>query len=145
MPWLLVNRRIEGARRWVVLDDEEAAALAVRHLVALGHEEIAHIAGPTDADTARRRLAGWRTAMGDAGLATPDALLVASDYTPAGGARAMRALLAAERPPTAVLVANVAAAIGALAAAADAGCRCRTSCRSWRSTTSSSSRTCGRR
>ncbi|MGX6449293.1 LacI family DNA-binding transcriptional regulator, partial [Patulibacter sp. S7RM1-6] len=86
VPWLLVNRRIEGARRWVVLDDEEAAALAVRHLVALGHEEIAHIAGPTNADTARRRLAGWRAAMDGAGLPTPDGLLVASDYTPAGGA-----------------------------------------------------------
>lgn len=125
VPWLLVNRRIARARRWVVLDDEEAAGLATRHLVELGHERIAHIAGPRDADTARRRMSGWRAAMRDAGLSTPPRALVVSDYTPDGGAQAMGELLRlrpAQRP-TAVLVANVAAAIGTLAAAGQAGVR----------------------
>jgi LacI family transcriptional regulator len=123
VPWLLVNRRIPRVRRWVVLDDEEAAGLAVRHLIELGHERIAHISGPRDADTARRRMAGWKRAMREAGLSTPPRALVASDYTPEGGARAMHELLAlrpAQRP-TAVLVANIAAAIGTLSTAAKAG------------------------
>lgn len=123
IPWLLVNRRLPRARRWVVLDDEEAAGLAVRHLIGLGHERIAHVAGPRDADTARRRMRGWRTAMRAAGLATPARTVVVSDYTPEGGARATRELLARAERPTAVLVANVAAAIGTLSAAAEAGVR----------------------
>lgn len=123
IPWLLVNRRLAGARRWVVLDDEEAAGLAVRHLIGLGHERIAHVAGPRDADTARRRMRGWRAAMRAAGLPTPARAVVVSDYTPEGGARATRELLARAERPTAVLVANVAAAIGTLSAAAEAGVR----------------------
>lgn len=48
----------------------------------------------------------------------PDsALVVAADYTPNGGAQAMHGLLRSRTPPTAVFVANVASAIGALYAA----------------------------
>jgi LacI family transcriptional regulator len=50
-------------------------------------------------------------------------LEVRGDYTPEGGRRAMADLLARRPRPTAVFVANVAAAIGALAGAQDAGVR----------------------
>lgn len=121
VPWLLVNRRAPGARRCVLLDDERAAAMAVEHLVALGHRRIAHITGPEASDTGARRRAGYLRAMADAGLEAPAALTAASDYTYASGAEAMRRLLAADPRPTAIFVANVAAAIGALAAARGAG------------------------
>ncbi len=57
VPFLLVNRRAPGIDRYVVLDDEKAADVAVSHLVSLGHVRIAHIAGPQTADTAIRRAA----------------------------------------------------------------------------------------
>jgi LacI family transcriptional regulator len=117
LPWVLVNRRIEGSRRYVILDDERGSRLAVEHLIALGHRRIGHIAGPETADTARRRRAGYTSAMAGAGLEVDARLIVHADYAPAGGAAAMSTLLAQSEPPTAVLVANVASAVGALHAA----------------------------
>jgi LacI family transcriptional regulator len=117
LPWVLVNRRIEGSRRYIILDDERGSRLAVEHLIALGHRRIAHIAGPETADTARRRRAGYASAMTSAGLPVDPRLIVHADYTPAGGTAAMSTLLAQPERPTAVLVANVASAVGALHAA----------------------------
>ncbi|MET8869168.1 LacI family DNA-binding transcriptional regulator [Nonomuraea sp. NPDC004580] len=122
IPWLMLNNRSQGVKRYVILDDQRAAALAVEHLVGLGHRRIAHLAGPSRADTAARRSAGYSAAMRDAGL--PEGPITAADYTPAGGAAAMARLLAdapeGERP-TAVFVANVASAIGAMEGVRAAG------------------------
>ncbi|GLY73724.1 LacI family DNA-binding transcriptional regulator [Actinoallomurus iriomotensis] len=112
VPWIMLNRRSPAVDRYVILDDERAARLAVGHLVGLGHRRIAHLAGPSGADTAQRRFAGYSAAMREAGL--PDGPIAAADYTPAGGAAAMGSLLADPHPPTAVFVANVASAIGAM-------------------------------
>jgi LacI family transcriptional regulator len=119
IPWIMLNHRSRGVRRYVILDDERAAALAVEHLVRLGHRRIAHLAGPSGADTATRRSTGYSAAMREAGL--PEGPIVTADYTPAGGAAAMARLLAAGDPPTAVFVANVASAIGAMQAVRSAG------------------------
>lgn len=121
VPYLLLNRRIPGLRRYVVLDDDKAARLAVRHLIDLGHARIAHLAGPSAAYTARRRRAGFAAALGESRLPLDPDLVVSADYTPHGGAAAMSALLELDDPPTAVVVANMAAAIGALSAARGLG------------------------
>jgi LacI family transcriptional regulator, galactose operon repressor len=113
-PVLTVNRRIPGFDRWVVLDDEGASTIAVNHLVDAGHREIAHIAGPLFADTASRRQAGFESAMRERGLAIGESRIVGADYTIAAGAAAARALIVAPSPPTALVAANVASAIGAL-------------------------------
>lgn len=114
LPWLLINRRQQRARRYVILDDDGAAQIAIEHLIELGHSRIAHIAGPTTADTARRRRSGYQKALRRAGLPVDKASIAPADYTPQGGSDAMRRLLESGRPPTAVFVANVASAIGAL-------------------------------
>jgi LacI family transcriptional regulator, galactose operon repressor len=114
MPWILLNEQSPLANRYIVFDDERAAALAVEHLIELGHRRIAHIAGPSSADTAQRRRAGYLEAMASAGLNSDGELIVQADYTNAGGVTAMQALLKAPDPPTAVFVSNVASAIGAL-------------------------------
>jgi len=117
LPYLLINRRVRGLNRYIILDDERAARLAVDHLIGLGHTAIAHIAGPANADTARRRRAGYEQAMKAAGLGAKDISVIAADYTPEGGVRAMEQVLSSKRRPTAVVVANIASAIGALHAA----------------------------
>ncbi|MEV0797583.1 LacI family DNA-binding transcriptional regulator [Kribbella sp. NPDC050281] len=117
LPWLLLNQAGAGKRRYVALDDQKAAALAVTHLVGLGHERIAHIAGPRGVDTARRRRNGYVAALRRAGLSPDQDLVVAAEYSVAGGAEAMRQLLRSPSPPTAVFVGTVASAVGALHAA----------------------------
>lgn len=114
VPVLCVNRRVTGFDRWVILDDEGAAAIAVDHLLGLGHRRIAHLAGPSTADTADRRRAGFARALRRAGV--PDGPVVEADYTSEGGAQAAARLLAMKGRPTAIVVANVASAVGALSA-----------------------------
>jgi len=121
VPWVLVNRTLAGAQRYVILDDARGSTLAVNHLVELGHRRIAHLAGPEGADTGRRRREGYLTAIRTAGLAVGPHSVAHADYTPAGGVAALGRLLSAPTPPTAVFVANVASAVGALHAAHAAG------------------------
>ena len=116
-PFVLVNRRIAGIKPYVCLDDARGMELAVEHLVSLGHRRIAHIAGPADADTARRRLQGFRRAMRTAGMAVPAETVVRASVDERDGFDAMRRLLELERRPTAVAVWSLSAAVGALAAA----------------------------
>lgn len=121
LPSVLLNRRGPSSARYVVLDDERAASIAVEHLTALGHRRIGHIAGPQSADTGVRRRRGFRDAMKSAGLTVGRGHVIEADYTSEGGFTAMRALLTRRPVPSAVVVANVASAIGALRAARDAG------------------------
>ena len=102
----------------VAEDDAQGARLAVQHLVELGHERIAHIAGP-DAEVFRQRRAGYEEAMRAAGLA--DAIrVVDADITEADGI-SCGAELFADDPPTAVFTVNDLVCAGAMAAASDAG------------------------
>ncbi|MEW9516127.1 LacI family DNA-binding transcriptional regulator [Streptomyces tubercidicus] len=117
VPYLLVNRRGRDVSRYVLLDDNGAARLAVRHLTELGHESIALIGGPGRTDTARRRRQGYLTAMRKAGLDTETPGSATGDYTPAGGYRALMDLLDSGARPTAVLVANIMSAVGVTKAA----------------------------
>ena len=121
LPYLFLNRRDPGVDRYVVLDDVAAAAMATSRLLDLGHTRIAHIAGTASADTAARRLAGYEQALRSRGLPVEADLVVTADYTPQGGADAVRRLLATGARPSAVFVANVASAIGVLRALQEAG------------------------
>ncbi|GGT05488.1 LacI family DNA-binding transcriptional regulator [Streptomyces chromofuscus] len=100
----------QGGAAYVDSDNRGGAREAVRHLVGLGRGRVAHIAGALDQTSAVDRLDGYRDVMGDA----DPRLIAEGDFTPAGGERAMRALL--DRCPDldAVFAANDLMASGAL-------------------------------
>jgi LacI family transcriptional regulator len=123
LPFVLVNRRSTRVGPSITADDALGMELAVDHLIELGHVRIGLITGPPDADTAKRRLSGYRTAMRRAGLRIPRAYVVEAAYSEERGLVAMDTLLTLDRPPTAVVVWSLAAAIGALAAARRHGVR----------------------
>lgn len=102
----------------VAEDDAEGARLAVEHLVGLGHERIAHIAGP-DAEVFRQRRVGYEEAMCAAGLAER-IRVVEADITEDDGFACGTELFASE-PPSAVFTVNDLVCAGAMAAARDAG------------------------
>jgi len=91
--------------------------LATRHLLSLGHRRIACIGGPDGIAPSEQRIAGWRTALADAGCGTGEGLLWHGNFTSQGGYEAMHAVLRAPEPPTAVFVCNDLMAMGALCAA----------------------------
>lgn len=102
-------------------DDVLGAGLAVDHLVALGHERIAHVdGGPSSVARDRRR--GYRAAMRRHGLGDHLAV-VRGSFTDDGGYRGASQALDAANPPTALFVVNDLAAMGAMAAVADRGLR----------------------
>jgi LacI family transcriptional regulator len=85
----------------VVIDNVAGARLAVRHLVAHGHERIATIVAPSRWTTAQR-LRGYRTEMRQQfGGVDEDLVLQLPTGSVEEAERAADQLLAARRPPTA--------------------------------------------
>jgi LacI family transcriptional regulator len=121
LPALLVNRREPCGIPSVTVDDEAGAVLATEHLLTLGHRRIGHVAGPQNADTARRRLAGFRAALEASGIEPDPQAIAETSFDEAGGHVAATRLLRLDPRPTALFVANVRAAIGAMAAASRLG------------------------
>lgn len=107
------------------IDDEEAARLATRHLISLGHTRIVHIGSSLeeqlDFQVSSRRLAGFRSAMDDAGLSHPEDFRSTS-FTVPGGYEAALALLGDPAfRPTAIVAGSDEIAVGAITAARQLG------------------------
>jgi DNA-binding LacI/PurR family transcriptional regulator len=102
-------------------DDRPGIGEAVRHLIELGHERIAHVAGPLAFVHGRSRRDAWAEALKAAGRRR--GRLVEADFTAAGGARATARLLDLADPPTAIVYANDAMAIAGLSVAHNRGLR----------------------
>jgi LacI family transcriptional regulator len=117
LPAVLVNRREAVGIPSVTVDDERGAAAAVAHLASLGHRRIAHVAGPQNSDTGRRRLEGYRRELQRRGLDYRPEWVAEASFDEAGGQIAAGRLLALVPRPTALFVANVRAAVGVMSAA----------------------------
>jgi LacI family transcriptional regulator len=126
VPVVLVNRTVpDGSISAAVPDDAVCSTLAVDHLVGLGHQRIAHVAGPQDTSTGQRRRQGFEGAVAKAGLERDPTLVVAaSRYTEEEGARCCRQLLASGERFTAIVAANDLLALGCYDALAEAGLSC---------------------
>jgi LacI family transcriptional regulator len=107
IPLVLINRTFDGLQADAVTpDDRHGAALAVDHLVALGHRSIAHIAGPLSLSPGKERYRGFIQAMREHGLSVPDHLVKFADSFKRGAAMAAASdLLAQTRCFTAVFAA----------------------------------------
>ena len=69
LPVIYVFSQVENSNALCLLpDDRGGAALAVRHLAALGRKRIAHITGPERFEAVRLREEGYRGALAEAGL-----------------------------------------------------------------------------
>ncbi|MFD2841589.1 LacI family DNA-binding transcriptional regulator [Populibacterium corticicola] len=104
-------------RSHAYMDDEVAAAQATRYLLDLGHKTVHHIAIPSAGSESARTL-GWRRALRDRGISTPE--IVVSDWAPMAGYDAARRLLQSN-DATAILCGNDDIAIAAAKAARDCG------------------------
>lgn len=128
VPAITVNSRLPGRVGSVILADQRGAALATRHLIELGHERIAFISGTRLHDTAGRRKSGYLDALTGAGLTPDPAWVIDAGWESDAGAEAFGRLhrdvgLGTAGGPTAVVVASVNAAVGALFTALRLGVR----------------------
>lgn len=131
-----IRREVEGIRqyggavvalaprseRWPteVTDNCGGARLATRHLLELGHERIAFIAGPTTVRTSAEREAGYLEAMAEAGL---EPLVERGDFTMRSGAVATAKLLERGAQFSAIFVSSDTMAVSCLAELARRGLR----------------------
>jgi LacI family transcriptional regulator len=111
--------RTDGVSPSALGDDEVGGYLAVRHLIDLGHRDIAVVTGPAFTSTGTARLAGARRALAEAGITPPEEWLLAVGYGIENGFSAGESLLGsnAGRRPSAVFAANDNLAMGLIAAA----------------------------
>jgi LacI family transcriptional regulator len=124
LPCMAVDLDLEGGRTgYVMSDNTEGAARAVRHLHDLGHRRIALIGGPASTKPGLDRLLGYRQELERLGLRAPTGYEQEGDFYPASGHAAMAALLELPEPPTAVVAAADLMAAGAIQAIVDRGLR----------------------
>lgn len=126
VPIVLVNRTVDSSRAFAVItDDHRGTAMAVDHLVGLGHKRIAHIVGPERYSTGKARYQGFVDAMNERGL-KPDRKIIGftRTFTESEGARIFRKLLGQKRDFTAVFAGNDLLALGCYDVMAEMRLRC---------------------
>ena len=111
--------RVRATDHYVDVDNLRGGRDATQYLLDRGHRRLATIAGPADMPAGIDRLQGFRDALTEAGL-TPVAV-EDGDFTEAGGADAMRRILASGEAPEAVFVASDLMARGAFTALREHG------------------------
>jgi DNA-binding LacI/PurR family transcriptional regulator len=102
---------------WVWIDDRQAAAKATRYLSGLGHRTVHYVAIPSSTETSQR-LAGWRSALEEAGAEVPEP--IPARWHPRSGYEAGQ-ILARDPEVTAVLCGNDDLALGVIRALREAG------------------------
>jgi LacI family repressor for deo operon, udp, cdd, tsx, nupC, and nupG len=124
-PMVLLGERFtHAAADHVAVDSVSAARDATRHLIGLGRRRIAFIGAQTRIGTAAMRLAGYQSALNEAGRGLDENLIVGiSPFHRTQGAEAMATLLKAGQPPDAVFCVNDLLALGAIRTLLSTGLR----------------------
>ncbi|MEO1239828.1 MAG: LacI family DNA-binding transcriptional regulator [Pseudomonadota bacterium] len=116
--------RAGSGRTSIGFDNARAMANLTREVIALGHRNLALIAGERDRnDRARDRAKGVTQAMRANGLDPERLITLETPYIADAGARAFAQVLEHASPPTAVLCGNDVIAAGALRQAQKMGLR----------------------
>jgi DNA-binding LacI/PurR family transcriptional regulator len=124
IPSVVLGRPSRGVDvDYVDADNRDGGRRATAHLVQRGRRRIATITGPKDMVAGIDRLAGYRDALADAGIAVDDGLIATGDFTQAGGEAAMERLVKSRPDLDAVFCASDLMAVAALGLLQAAGRR----------------------
>lgn len=96
------------------IDNFQAGYIATRHLIQLGHREIACIQPASALTPSGQRVDGYKKAMEESGLAWDEVLMPRGDNRVSGGKDAAMALAQSGRSFSAIFSTNDAMAIGAM-------------------------------
>ncbi|GGJ57067.1 LacI family DNA-binding transcriptional regulator [Deinococcus roseus] len=113
LPLVTVGREVKGLEGSLSLDNEQGGYLATRHLLDLGHRQIACLAGPDTHYDAVDRMAGYLRAFQESDVPLQRDLVIDALFSEEGGVRATERLLKSGKHFTAVFACNDQSAIGA--------------------------------
>lgn len=121
IPVVLIDRDLPGLPINRVLSDNHGGAYAgVKHLIELGHRQIALIGGPPHSQAIQARTEGAAHAFQEAGIEIdPNLVVIDTRYELDIGYRAARRLMQYRQPPTAIFALTDVIAVGVLHAAAE--------------------------
>jgi LacI family transcriptional regulator len=130
VPIVIVGRDLTDRKvSSLLVDNEEGGALAVRHLIDLGHRHIAIVRGPEELFDTEPRWAGAQRAAAEAGIDIDRRLVFQlpnlTDPTSGfeGGLHFAKEMLASGRPFSAVLAFDDLTALGVVRGITEAGLR----------------------
>ena len=114
LPVVVTGRNLNAPGLFSLnFNDFEGARLATHHLLALGHRQIAFIAGDPMHPDADERLRGYRSALKAAGVRYNAGLVLPGKYHEESGLLAVERLIDSREPFTAIFAANDQMAFGA--------------------------------
>lgn len=118
IPVVVVDSDAGSGYPIVDTDQAQGARQATGHLLALGHRQVWHIAGPRTSFSGSHRVESWRRTLREAGITPPQP--VYGDWTTESGYR--HGLVLGARPDvTAIFAANDQMALGAMRALHELG------------------------
>ena len=122
-PVVIIDDQEVQTTPWVGADNTTGAYLAVRHLISLGHQRIAHIQGPKEYLVSHDRYNGYRQALLEAGIAPDPDLVLEGDFLPPSGRTCASTFFQfpVEKRPTAIFAASDEMAYGVISAAEEFG------------------------
>ncbi|MBD1388674.1 LacI family DNA-binding transcriptional regulator [Neiella sp. HB171785] len=114
--FVLIDRHIEAVKdKCIWLDNIEGGRIAARHLLSLGHQQLAVINSHYEIEDPYLRLQGFREEVEHSGIeASNEPLIVKHEPSLRGGELAAQALIASGKPFSAIFAYNDAMAIGAI-------------------------------
>lgn len=119
---VLIDRFIqEIADKCIWLDNEEGGKIAARHLLSLGHKQLACISSKYQIDDPALRFKGFKNELTESGLSLLAHHFVEDEPNLQGGEVATQKLLASDTKFDAIFVYNDAMAIGAISTLEDNG------------------------
>lgn len=98
----------------VALDDVQGGYLATKHLISLGHRNIALFSGPLEEDCTQDRLRGYRRAFEEANLELNPSLQFAGDWSATSGQAGVNELHQKSTQFSAIFAQNDRMAVGAI-------------------------------
>jgi DNA-binding LacI/PurR family transcriptional regulator/NAD(P)-dependent dehydrogenase (short-subunit alcohol dehydrogenase family) len=119
LPYVVIKRDIPGRTlNCVISNDAAGARMATSHLLELGHKRVGFVCAKPNITLGRERLAGYREALREWGIAFDGALVRQEPYfTIERGYQAVKKLLEQPSPPSAIFVASDTMALGGYEAA----------------------------
>ncbi|KOS60563.1 LacI family DNA-binding transcriptional regulator [Lysinibacillus agricola] len=102
IPFITYNRKHKNNEYFVEIDNFEAGYLAAKHIIELGHKQLAWVGGPLTVSTFNNRFLGFMQALQDAKIEIKDSYIFNTDTSKVSISQAFQTLTETPHPPTAI-------------------------------------------